>query len=175
MFFSILILILLIGFCVCSFDFENDELSSEFGLDFIRNFNSMSMSQRRQLLARQKTVQREDEALRDELRFVVQWQYTRIACLNETFVQRRLEELNERVETSTRRTNMLKQMLKASKPLPQQSSVSTQIKNELQYRLDYKSRLAKLIENSQWKPKFEYQKKLLDENYRNEMQKILQQ
>jgi hypothetical protein len=112
--------------------------------------------------------------MRDELRFFAVWNFTQ--CVAPTFLSSRLTLLEDRVTNLTARVEKLKALYKQTMPSRTDRSTLAAMRDELEYSLGYKSRIAGLLNGTAgatFVPRFEYQKRLLNKTVRKQMRSLL--
>jgi hypothetical protein len=140
-------------------------------------WSSMPFPMRRQSVAQHKAAWRSVVAVRDELRFMIDWNYVgSVSCAasgNLTArAEERLRELNSLVDVTQRRLAVLETRLKEAKR--QTSVTQTELDERLRGELLYMHQYAERVRNvPNYRPQFAYQKRLLDETLRDEIQSLL--
>jgi hypothetical protein len=145
-------------------------------------WSSMPFPLRRQSVAQHKAAWRGATAVRDELRFMVDWNYvdsvaaavgTGAHCANlSERADTRLRTLDRLVDLTQRRLAILEARLKESKRQTSatQTELDERMRSELQYMLDYAERVRNV---PGYVPQFAYQKRLLNPAERAAIQELL--
>ena len=132
----------------------------------VAKFPSMKVVERRAALSAAKKAFKLANAVYNELRFYADWNYAQ--CIDAAFVDARLAVLRERVDVSAAKLDYITELFKDLSLTPDRG-LSTALRDELQYMLDYAERMSGVTAP----PDHDYQRQLRDESFRDELRRLL--